>query len=172
VKSDSKHELPESSDWEDWVHQHAPRLLLYARQQARAEADAQDLVQEAIVECWERQGESGLPPLAMVFATIRRRAIDLARSEDRRGHREARALENFPHCWFDSGPEQRESNHLIESAMRQLPDIYREVVTLRIWGELTFAEIAELTGAPPNTIASRYRYGLMELRKLTKGVLA
>jgi len=56
--------------------------------------------------------------------------------------------------------------------MRRLPEIYREVVTLRIWAGLTFAEIAEMLGIPANTVASRYRYGLAELRKLTKEVLA
>ena len=172
MNGDSEHELPESSDWESWVHQHAPRLLLYARQQARTEADAQDLVQEAMLEGWRRQREGAPPPLALVFATIRRRAIDLARSDNRRDRRETAAVELSPQCWFDSKPEQREFNQLIENAMRQLPDIYREVITLKIWGELTFAEIADLTSIPLNTAASRYRYGLMELRKLTKGVLA
>jgi RNA polymerase sigma-70 factor (ECF subfamily) len=56
--------------------------------------------------------------------------------------------------------------------MIRLPDIYREVITLKIWGELTFAEIAQALEIPANTAASRYRYGLVELRKLTKGVLA
>jgi RNA polymerase sigma-70 factor (ECF subfamily) len=46
------------------------------------------------------------------------------------------------------------------------------VLTLKIWGELTFAEIAVTLGVPANTAASRYRYGLVELRKLTKEVLA
>ena len=34
------------------------------------------------------------------------------------------------------------------------------------------AQIADALGIPPNTAASRYRYGLTELRKLTKEVLA
>ena len=42
---------------------------------------------------------------------------------------------------------------------------YREVVTLKTWGGLTFAEIAEALEIPANTAASRYRYGLEELRK-------
>ena len=37
----------------------------------------------------------------------------------------------------------------------------------RVWGGLTFAEIAETLQIPPNTAASRYRYGIAELRKLT-----
>jgi len=37
---------------------------------------------------------------------------------------------------------------------------------------LTFVQIAEALEIPANTAASRYRYGLIELRKLTKEVLA
>jgi RNA polymerase sigma-70 factor (ECF subfamily) len=61
---------------------------------------------------------------------------------------------------------------LIQNAMSRLPDMHREVITLKVWGELTFAEIADVLGIPPNTAASRYRYGLADLRKLTKEVLA
>ncbi|RPI95425.1 MAG: hypothetical protein EHM39_11765, partial [Chloroflexi bacterium] len=42
------------TDWEQWLAEHTPALLLFARQQTRSEADAQDLVQEAIVESWRR----------------------------------------------------------------------------------------------------------------------
>ena len=52
--------------------------------------------------------------------------------------------------------------------MSKMLDIYREVVTLKVWGELTFAEIAETLNIPQNTAASRYRYGLAELRRLTR----
>jgi RNA polymerase sigma-70 factor (ECF subfamily) len=56
--------------------------------------------------------------------------------------------------------------------MSQLPEMYREVITLKMWGGLTFGEIAETLAIPANTAASRYRYGLLELRKLTREVLA
>jgi len=54
--------------------------------------------------------------------------------------------------------------------MRKLPENYRQVLTLKVWGGLTFAEIADSLNIPANTAASRYRYGLKELRKLTKEV--
>ena len=56
--------------------------------------------------------------------------------------------------------------------MGNLPEIYREVITLKVWGDLTFAQIADVLEIPANTAASRYRYGLAELRLLTKEVLA
>jgi RNA polymerase sigma-70 factor (ECF subfamily) len=41
----------------------------------------------------------------------------------------------------------------------------RAVVHLKLWERLTFEQIAELVGVPPNTAASRYRYGLDKLRE-------
>jgi RNA polymerase sigma-70 factor (ECF subfamily) len=152
-------------EWERWVLDHAPRLLLFARQQSRCEADAQDLVQEAVVESWQRQTNGAPPPLALVFATIRRRAADWGRSQDRRATREEAAQAEVAPCWFDSSLEDRERNQLIQQAMLKLPEIYQQVVTLKTWGELTFAEIGEALEIPANTAASRYRYGLEELRK-------
>jgi RNA polymerase sigma factor (sigma-70 family) len=170
VKSDWTNEPPTPSDWQRWLVDHAPKFLLFARQQSRAEADAQDLVQESVVECWRRQADGAPPPLPRVFATIRRRAIDLARSRERRVRREL-AVDLPGESWFDTTAEDRERSRMIQNALSQLPDIYREVITLKVWGGLTFAEIAEALDLPANTAASRYRYGLAELRKLTKGVL-
>jgi RNA polymerase sigma-70 factor, ECF subfamily len=150
--------------------EHGPKFLLFARQQTRFEADAQDLVQEAVLECWRRQAIGAPPAAGLVFATIRRRAIDLGRSEDRRADREALAAGEALEGWFDAGVENRERSQLVQIAMNRLPDIYREVLTLKVWGELTFAEIAQTLEIPANTAASRYRYGLLELRKLTKQI--
>jgi RNA polymerase sigma-70 factor (ECF subfamily) len=165
-------ESPTQADWRRWLEDHAPKFLLFARQNTRSEADAQDLVQEAVVEALRRQPDGRLPPPVLVFTTIRRRAVDLARSEDCRARRELAAVDPLAEFWFDTSVEDHELGQLIQGAMSRLPGMYREVVTLKVWGGLTFAEIAEVLGIPANTAASRYRYGLAELRKLTKGVLA
>jgi RNA polymerase sigma factor (sigma-70 family) len=165
-------ETSQQADWRRWLEEHAPKFLLFARQQARSEADAQDLVQEAVVEVSQRQNDGRPPPPALVFATVRRRAIDLARRQDRRAGRELAAMSLATEPWFDTSVEERELSQLIQSAMSRLPDMYREVITLKVWGGLTFAEIADALGIPANTAASRYRYGLAELRRLTKVVLA
>jgi RNA polymerase sigma-70 factor (ECF subfamily) len=170
VNSGSDHELAEDSDWDAWLEQHAPRFLLFARSQARCEADAQDLVQEAIFESWERCADGGPPPAALVFATIRRRAIDLARRVESRKDREVAAAQQSPEMWFDSKPEDRERDLLLQEAMNKIHGIYRDVITLKVWGGLTFAEIALALDIPANTAASRYRYGLAELRNLTKEI--
>lgn len=159
------------AEWLRWVGDHTPKFLLFARQQTRSEADAQDLVQESVLESLERCGRREPPPLPLVFATIRRRAIDWARREGRREIRE-QATVTDAEPWFDTSVEDRELQQLVQGALDHVQDMYREVVTLKIWGGLTFAEIAGVLGIPAATAASRYRYGLQELRKLTKGVFA
>ena len=152
-------------EWRCWLQEHANKFLLYARQQTRTEADAQDLVQEAVLEAVHRRGEHVPPPSALVFATIHRRAVDLARRDGRRIGRELAAMSETAEPWFDTSVEDRECARVIQEAMTKLPDIYREIVTLKVWGGLTFAEIASSLGIPANTAASRYRYALQELRK-------
>jgi len=172
VNSGLEHEPHERSDWENWLGTHAAALLLFARQQCRTEVDAQDVVQEAVIESWERQASGRPPALSVVYCTIRRRAIDLARSEGRRALRESAQRADTPPAWFDSSVEDRERTRLLQEAMSALPDIYRDIITLKVWGGLTFAEIADALQIPANTAASRYRYGLAELRKKTREILA
>ena len=166
----SQHETVEISGWDQWLERHAPRLLLFARQQSRCEADAQELVQDAVVEAWRHNNDGVLPAPGLVFGLIRRRAIDLARRNDRRMNRETMSQETAPPEWFAPEIEDRERAKLLQDALSRLPAVQREVVMLKIWGELTFAEIAEALEIPANTAASRYRYALEELRKLTREV--
>jgi len=151
--------------WEEWLEAHAGKLLLFARQQCRLPADAEDLLQEALVESWSRYAGPGMPPLPLVYSTIRRRAIDHARGLDRRQSREQASAEMAPE-WFVADFDGDDDSRVVQAAMEQLPVDQREVLTLKIWGDLTFREIAETLGAPLNTVASRYRYALETLRHM------
>jgi RNA polymerase sigma-70 factor (ECF subfamily) len=153
---------PPSELWRTWLEASARRFLLFARDQTRSEADAHDVLQEALVESWQRHGHAP-PPDALVFATIRRRAIDLARREQRRERREQAAPQ-----WFASNPEEPGFDAELESAVKALPPHLREVVVLKTWSALTFQEIAETLGIPLNTAASRYRYAVERLREALK----
>ena len=163
------HNEPSPDEWRSWLRGSGARFLLYARQQTRTQADAEDVLQDALVESWQRIG--GMPSDALVFSTIRRRAIDLARSSDRRGARE-QADGGPSQDWFAPNIEDREMQRILADAVKSLQPIYREVVTFKVWGGLTFQEIAEATGVPLNTAASRYRYALDELRQTLKGVVS
>jgi len=54
----------------------------------------------------------------------------------------------------------------LERGLAALPVEQREVISLKIDGELTFAEIAAVLEISPNTAASRYRYALEKLRSV------
>ena len=163
-----------SPEWKSWFAQHGSRLLMFARQQTRTEADAEDVLQDAMLRLWRsgmiETAENGVvePSLAGAFTQIRRSAIDQARKNIRRANREDRALDMGEYSdivWFEDSLEQDERAAMIEKELKALPDYYREVITLKIWGDLTFEEIAETLDIPMNTAASRYRYALEKLRR-------
>ena len=54
------------------------------------------------------------------------------------------------------------------TALNHIRGQSREVVVLKIWGQLTFEEAAAVIGISPNTAASRYRYGLEKLKDIWK----
>ncbi|MEM9481274.1 MAG: RNA polymerase sigma factor [Verrucomicrobiota bacterium] len=170
---------PADDQWSTWFHDYGPRLLLFARQQTRSESDAQDVLQDAIVRLWksaDKQQESSpsIPDLPLVYRAIRHAAIDLGRKTDRRVRREQSSDyviddEREKVEWFGgSNLEEEERNAALEVELQKLPDKFREVLVLKIWGDQTFAQIAESLDISQNTAASRYRYGMEALRKSLK----
>jgi RNA polymerase sigma-70 factor (ECF subfamily) len=155
-------------DWKRTFEQLAPQLVLYARQLVDSKADAEDVVQQAFVRWWRRFPEGDSSHIPLLYAAVRTIALDQRRSDHRRVNREAKsdiavAGEDAPA--FDPQPEQKETAAIVEKALQALPEDQREVVTLKLWGDLTFNEIAAMTGTSINTIAGRYRYALQALHK-------
>ncbi|MFH0981481.1 MAG: sigma-70 family RNA polymerase sigma factor [Planctomycetota bacterium] len=54
----------------------------------------------------------------------------------------------------------------LHAALAELPYEQREVIVLHLQGDLTFREVARQQGVSPNTVQSRYRYGLDKLRSV------
>jgi RNA polymerase sigma-70 factor (ECF subfamily) len=61
-------------------------------------------------------------------------------------------------------PDEESCREELSQALAELPAEQRAVVHLKLWEGLTFEQIAETLDIPPNTAASRYRYGLDKLR--------
>lgn len=60
---------------------------------------------------------------------------------------------------------QEETADHVRRILKSLPQLQSEVVILKHWEDLTFAEIAEALGLSQNTVASRYRYAMEKLQR-------
>jgi RNA polymerase sigma-70 factor (ECF subfamily) len=150
-------------DWKVSFSELAPGLVLFARQFVRTSADAEDIVQDAFVRFWRK--EHSIENRALLYATVRSVALDLLRRDTRRARREANSALDVeqttaPQFDFDDGSQQE-----LAAAVDLLPVEQREVLVMKIWNELTFAEIGHALGISQNTAASRYRYALAALKK-------
>jgi RNA polymerase sigma-70 factor, ECF subfamily len=54
----------------------------------------------------------------------------------------------------------------LQKLIEALPDDQKEVLTMRLYRDMSFKEIAELTGVSINTALGRMRYALINLRKV------
>ena len=151
-------------NWKTCFAQLGPALLLFARRWTNCLADAEDVVQEAFVRFWRRQ--HSLENRALLYAMVRSIALDRLRSEQRRVRREATVRSDEPEFFESSFAAGDEGQQLLAVAIEQLPEEQREVVILKIWNELTFAEIGHVLEISQNTAASRYRYALSALKKI------
>ena len=156
--------------WEAWYTAHAPALLLYARQWCRHRADAEDALQEGFVGFWRQRGQAQ-DAKAYLFRCVRNAALARARGDARRRQREAAVAgsgsssDRVAANGLALAGERDEIDALLRDAVGRLPRAQREVVVLKVWGDLTFAQIAEVTSASRNTAASRYRYAVAALQK-------
>ncbi|MGF1578598.1 MAG: RNA polymerase sigma factor [Gemmataceae bacterium] len=154
--------------WREVFERHAAALVLYVRQWTETFADAEDVVQDAFVKMIRKRVRPD-DSSAYLFAAARNAAIDHHRNTARRRLRQQSAAELRP--WFETVSTDNVDRESIETALLTLPKSQREVVVLKIWGELTFATIAEVLNVSPNTAASRYRYAIKALRKMLQGEL-
>jgi RNA polymerase sigma-70 factor (ECF subfamily) len=150
-------------DWKVCFAEVAPGLVLFARQFVRSIADAEDIVQEAFVRFWRKQ--HSIDNRALLFATVRSISLDLLRRDARRARREADALADADTCVAPQFDTANESQQALAAAVDRLPAEQREVLVMKIWNELTFAEIGTVLGISQNTAASRYRYALAALKR-------
>ncbi len=165
-----------SKVWKRWLATNGPRLLLYARGWAKTREDAEDLVQDAVLKMWHYQQEKGRgagpPDLPLVFSTIRFGGLMHHRTASRRRKREDSIifLNDFREVWLDPLLEEDEEALMMREAVEDLSPKLREVIVMKIWGDLTFAEISQTLAISPNTAASRYRYAIEQLGKAVEPI--
>ena len=152
---------------ENLYDDHAPALFAFLLNFTRHEADTRDLLQELFVKLARQPAllEGIRDERAFLLRLAHNLAIDLMR---RRGTRaknyEQLASESASAFAPSSDPDEQSFRAALSAALGELPADQRAIVHLKLWEGLTFERIAETLDLPPNTAASRYRYGLDKLR--------
>jgi RNA polymerase sigma factor (sigma-70 family) len=147
-----------------WLDAQLPTLVLLARQWVPRRSDAEDVVQEGFVRFWGARHRAE-EPVAYLYACVRHAAMDWQRKRRRQSMREETVARSAAEPLFQDPLEQNERRTAIEIALRALPDGQREVLVMRIWGVLSFPQIASALGISVDTAKSRHRYALAKLRE-------
>jgi RNA polymerase sigma factor (sigma-70 family) len=143
--------------------EHGRSLLLFGRQWCDA---PDDIVQDAFVAL-ARQDVVPDQVVPWLYRVVRNGAIAAARQTSRRRRREQRAASVeavLSEPWFASTDDQIDAQHASQ-LLADLDGETREAIVARLWGGLTFEEIAQLQGCSLSTTYRRYQAGLARLQE-------
>ncbi len=172
----------EMEPWRRCYREVGAKLLLYARQILQSDQftvgqEAEDVVQTAFVRFWRQYPNAQPEQYGLLFAAVRTAALDALRSSLRRARREASysldildfrdsaSVQGRRECWFEASDDHKLRADRVQQALSTLPEEQREVIVMKVWGDLTFAQIADSLKDSPNTVASRYRLGMNALKR-------
>lgn len=158
---------------------HAKTLKKIIYQVLQDDAEADDVLQESILQIWKEAGSYSAAlgkPLGWLVTIARRRAIDRVR----RRSAYARAKDRFelyvetePRSWLRSCTDEdtaaADIRHFLETEIERLPEYQAEAVKLSFFSGLSHREIAAKTGTPLGTVKTRLELGL---RKLSTSIRA
>ena len=139
------------------------RLVRLAIAITRNQHDAEDAVQAALVRvAGEPQRLAAVAsPWSYLLRMVRNEALTILRQRRRRGTASS-LTDLITTCRVDE-LEVEETHREVWAALRTLPREQAEVVVLKIWEDMTFAQVGEVLDTSPNTAASRYQYAIEKL---------
>jgi len=136
-----------------------PALLAYARSIVIDAAAAEDAVHQVFLKLIASRAALPHEPRPYLFRAVRNTCLNRRRTRAREyGARHASPMFAAQDGLAALVPD-------LEKALADLPEEQREVVVLRVWGEMTLQAAADVLDVPLNTAASRYRYALDKLRQ-------
>jgi RNA polymerase sigma-70 factor (ECF subfamily) len=158
--SDQREPAPVDADLlERLVTEHGPALELFAAQWTDAPEDS---VQEALLQL-VRQSQPPERVVPWLYRVVRNLSVSAARRKSRQRRHEAAAAGARP-PWFRTDAGGEIDADTLTAALASLSDQHREVIVARVWGGLTFEQIAEVVGYSSSSAHRRYVEGLEQLR--------
>ena len=152
----------DSANLSRWFDAYCPSLVLYARQLLPA-GWAEDVVQDVFVRLVaQRAAPENVK--AWLFRAVRNAGVSSLRSRRRRRQRERRRAHGRQEAFETRGDELIDAKEA-QAALESLPGQQREIVVLRIWADMTWADIAAVLGQPLTTVHRHYHDGLASIRK-------
>jgi RNA polymerase sigma-70 factor (ECF subfamily) len=128
----------------------------YARTLTRDPTAAEDLVQDAYLRaCRAFRGYRGGEAKAWLFAIVRSSFLSDVRRRQPWSELDEAGEVADPADTAEAQIVRRDGEHDVRAAVEALPDPFREAIVLRELQELSYREIAEITGAPIGTVMSR-----------------
>ncbi|MCH1866384.1 SigE family RNA polymerase sigma factor [Nocardioides sp. CFH 31398] len=146
-------------DFDAWVAQRGDALLRLAYLLTGSRADAEDVVQDVLVRALPRW--EGIAAADDVDAYVRRMVVNAHTSWWRRWRKRETPVEQVRDRAVE---EARLRDDDLWRACLALPADQRAAVVLRFYEDLSYAEIAALTGVREGTVRSRVSRGLAVLR--------
>jgi RNA polymerase sigma factor (sigma-70 family) len=152
---------------------HLDAAFNLARWLARPPLDADDIVQDAILRAWRSfdqvRGEDMKPWLLTIVRNCFLTAAGQAKRRQDVPLPEENESADPALIAADADPEtallQRDANRQLSDMLAALPPDYREVLVLREMEDLSYSEIAAITGLPIGTVMSRLARGRALLKK-------
>lgn len=140
------------------ARRHTPFLRAFAVRYLRGSVDADDVVQEALINAWRNLHRLEDPSKVRTWlaTAVARRAADVARTRARRGDQVLDDDDRVAdHSTPDAVVERHATTRALHDAIERLPDDQREVWVLREFADLSYDEIAARTGSSIATVRGR-----------------
>ena len=145
----------------------ADRLVRFAMTITGNQSDAEDALQGAFsrIAAKPKLLARADAPWPYLIRTVRNEALRIL--QKRRHTSSTDVLENSVghHEDTETALVFEETTESVRRVLKTLPQNQYEVVILKHWEDLTFAEIAEALDLSQNTVASRYRYAMEKLQR-------
>ncbi len=146
----------------EWYEAYGTELMLYARQWS-PEQHAEDIVQDAFIKLL-KQRRCPDNVRAWLFRVVRNASISIARRL-KQGRRAGRKFLHREVMWFESRSGDLIDARLAQDILQTLPSHLCEIVLLRIWGQMSLKEIAQVMSKSIPWIHNEYKTALGMIRK-------